>query len=1332
MIPQRVAIIFDNQTRPETTGFYCRRALAKLTNVEHFLPGELATLSDKEFDLYLRIDDGLDYPLPSYCRPALWWAIDTHLQLEQTRSRAAEFDRIYVAQKDGAESLQPHFDLPVEWLPLAADPEIHRPYPVEKQFDWCFVGNLFEGPRAELVQRLQQTFPRTFVGNKYFEEMAQTYSASQLIFNRSLRNDVNMRVFEALSCGGLLLTNDLTDNGQAELFQDGVHLATYQDCEELIDKAAFYLQRQSLCQSIGQRGREAILAHHTYEHRMQTLLAAAEQLCSSTQVSVPTSIARPTKHTPKKDSSYFQHTRPEILEKIPPSARRVLDIGCGSGRLGAALKARQPVTVLGMEREASAAAQAREVLDEVIEGDVEQLNITIPEQSLDAVICGDILEHLREPERLLRQVQGWLKQDGLLIASIPNVRHHSVIRSLLAGNWTYESAGLLDQDHVRFFTRREIEKLCYRCGFELTTLESLFGPGDQQQSPSSGVVDLGNVQLHGLGQEDAQEFYTYQYLLTGTPRSSSAYGLTSIVIVTYNQWEYTRLCVESIQAKTDQPYEFIFVDNASSDGTPQYLQQLPNAQVILNPENRGFPAAVNQGIALASGEHILLLNNDTIVTTGWLDRLLEAMHRDFQVGLVGPCSNQVSGRQCIEAQYDSLSDLDGFAWDWTRAHRGQWEETDRLIGFCLLIRRAVIDQIGHFDERFGIGCFEDDDYTRRAREAGYRTMIAWDSFVHHFGGRTFLGSGVDFAALMQKNQQLYEEKWSSGTQPGQSQEPTNHPVQVNPTTATASFRFSVTDGGLRLIPETIRLSLCMIVRDNENTIGEALQSIRPWVDEMVVVDTGSKDRTPEIVQSFGARLFHFPWCDSFAEARNVSLEHARGEWIFWMDSDDTISEDNGRQLRALLDQPRSASTFGYVVSVHCPSSDQQDPEGYTRVTHVKLFPNRPDLRFEHRIHEQILPAILRAGGQVEHTELFVTHSGYDNSPEGQKRKLARDLRLLTLELDEQPDHPFALFNLGMTYTHEHRYTEALPYLKRCLEVSVPKSSHLRKAYAFLYLCYKHTGNADNAWEVCQQGLEQFPLDAELRFYQAQWLQEAGRLAEAEQGYQDILARLESQHYTSVNQGISGHLTRHNLAVVYQSQGKFTEAESQWRWITQHQPRYRLGWYGLGECLLLLGKTESLRQLAQGLLDQPQLAVVGKLLLSDLARTTHNTKQARELLEQAHREAPEDLEVLERWCRFLFEEGTPQEAKPALQQLLQYDPDNAAGWHNLGTVYLQLNNPSEAIEAYQRSLKVRPKSAITWSQLGQAFQAIGEVQQANAALQKAQQYQSDPKQSAVSW
>jgi len=197
------------------------------------------------------------------------------------------------------------------------------------------------------------------------------------------------------------------------------------------------------------------------------------------------------------------------LALIPDSARRVLDIGCGAGRLGDALKARQQAEVWGVERSDQAAELARQKLDQVVVGDVETLDVDFEPATFDAIVCGDVLEHLREPERLLRRARDWLAPEGCLVASIPNVRHHSVVCSLLQGNWTYESAGLLDRTHLRFFTRREIEKLFVRAGFAIEGMWSIKAPGDDAAGRNgTRAVRLSRLAINRLSEQDAAEFYT--------------------------------------------------------------------------------------------------------------------------------------------------------------------------------------------------------------------------------------------------------------------------------------------------------------------------------------------------------------------------------------------------------------------------------------------------------------------------------------------------------------------------------------------------------------------------------------------------------------------------------------------------------------------------------------------------------------------------------------------------------------------------------------------------------------------------------------------------------
>ena len=148
MTLSRVAVIFDNKAHPDTTGVYCRRALGQLVNVEHFLPTELSQIPRQGFDLYLQIDDGLEYHLPKDLHPCAWWAIDTHLQLPWYLTKGRDFDFVFTAQRDGAAQLQQGGIATATWLPLACDPQLHCRFEVENLYDFCFVGHLFPGPRG--------------------------------------------------------------------------------------------------------------------------------------------------------------------------------------------------------------------------------------------------------------------------------------------------------------------------------------------------------------------------------------------------------------------------------------------------------------------------------------------------------------------------------------------------------------------------------------------------------------------------------------------------------------------------------------------------------------------------------------------------------------------------------------------------------------------------------------------------------------------------------------------------------------------------------------------------------------------------------------------------------------------------------------------------------------------------------------------------------------------------------------------------------------------------------------------------------------------------------
>ena len=929
---RRVALIFDDRMRPDTTGVYARLALEKLVEVVHFQPSQREEIPTSGFDLYLSIDDDTDHRLPDRLRPLAYWAIDTHRGFRARLERARRCDAVFAAQRDGAERLKAAGLDTSTWLPLACDPGVHRRHDVPKRFDFGFVGNLSPGLRNDLLGQLRERFPNHFIGNAYFEKMAEIYSACRVVFNRSIGDDINMRVFEAVASGSLLVTNDLAANGQEDLFRDGEHLVTYRDGDELLEKVAYYLEREDEREAIAAAGRAEALARHTYRHRMEKLLAECEKVI---------------------------------------------------GRQSVAVNADRP---------GSSSTQALSV-------------------------------------------------------------------------------------------------------------------GKPPSLPASG-------------------------------------GLTSVIVPCFNQLEFTRQCIASLVKHTRaRPWELIVVDNGSTDGTGSYLKGVQDVSpvpvtIVSNTRNLGYPAAINQGLREARGEFLVLLNNDAVVTDGWLDQLSALCSADCDppVGLTGPMSNYATPPQLIEGvPYRDMGEMHLYAARWKAENRGKWQTVPKLSGFCVLMTRAVYDAVGGLDERFGLGFFDDDDLAERARRAGFQLAVARDLFVHHFGSQTFVGAKIDTEALLRENEARFSAKWGDSVPKGKR-------------VALSSF---ATEATRRPVGERPSVSLTMIVKNEESNLPACLGSVHDLFDEVVVVDTGSTDRTVEIARGFGAKVFEFPWVDDFSAARNVALENATGDYAFWLDADDVIDAPQRARLQSLLDGLSAGDDAAYVVKCSC-DPDNNGGGGQTVVDHIRLFPLRDGIRWEYRVHEQILPSLRRANIPVRWTDVTVRHTGYTD-PDLRDRKLERDVGILRRELEDRPDDPFVLFNLGSIAVERKDWTGALVDLERSLASSAPTDSITRKLYALIARSRQMLGDLDGALRTCGEGLAVDPEDAELLFRRGILHRHRGELAEAESNWRRILGLRRPEQFCSVDEGIYGHLTLRNLAMLAEDRGDRAEASRLWTAVLDKCP-----------------------------------------------------------------------------------------------------------------------------------------------------------------------------------
>ena len=284
----RLALVFD-KVREDTLGVYVERACRELgISYEHFWTQHAGTIPSG-YDLYLRVDHG-DYhhDLPDHLRPRAFYAADTHLPKSWKRIRrlARRYDLVCCVHRNAAESLPNG-----AWVPVACDPQLHGMRPLPKRWDVAFVGTEGGVPRKFYLQALHERYPSSFIGHAPHTQLGTIYSQAKIGFNYSIRDDVNMRIFEILSSGTLLVTNRLNHDDLKRLgFRDREHLLTYRSPRELFALIDDSLRREDEREAIARRGMAEAQQHHTYVHRLQQILQLAEARIGVRLMSTPASV----------------------------------------------------------------------------------------------------------------------------------------------------------------------------------------------------------------------------------------------------------------------------------------------------------------------------------------------------------------------------------------------------------------------------------------------------------------------------------------------------------------------------------------------------------------------------------------------------------------------------------------------------------------------------------------------------------------------------------------------------------------------------------------------------------------------------------------------------------------------------------------------------------------------------------------------------------------------------------------------------------------------------------------------------------------------------------
>ncbi|HEY4347353.1 MAG TPA: glycosyltransferase [Gaiellaceae bacterium] len=416
------------------------------------------------------------------------------------------------------------------------------------------------------------------------------------------------------------------------------------------------------------------------------------------------------------------------------------------------------------------------------------------------------------------------------------------------------------------------------------------------------------------------------------------------------------------------------------------------------------------------------------------------------------------------------------------------------------------------------------------------------------------------------------------------------------------------------------MSLVMIVKNEEEMLPGCLEAVQDAVDEIVIVDTGSTDRTVEIAESFGAKVIDFPWNGSFSDARNCSIDNATCDWILYLDADEHLVHEDAKLLRRLTG--RTWREAFYLVETNYTGGDDSG----SSVAHLALrvFKRKPDYRFEGRIHEQktqAMPTYLSE--RFETTEIRIRHYGYLKSRINMKEKSRRNIELLEVEARETPG-PFVDFNLGSEYMALGDFSKARQYLDRGWDILRREEGWNGRGYAPMLATRvvqsrREDGDIDAAREAIDEALKLFPDNTELVLQASMCAKEDGDLTLAARLAERCLEMGDAPARYSATVGCGTYLARCLLAQVRTAQDRHTDAEQLYREALAESPEFVAPVLTLAASMLSRGVSP----------DEVRLAVPA------------NGPSARLLLATA-----------------LYESGHPEEAEADFRDVLARQPDHS--------------------------------------------------------------------------
>lgn len=481
-----------------------------------------------------------------------------------------------------------------------------------------------------------------------------------------------------------------------------------------------------------------------------------------------------------------------------------------------------------------------------------------------------------------------------------------------------------------------------------------------------------------------------------------------------------------------------------------------------------------------------------------------------------------------------------------------------------------------------------------------------------------------------------------------------------------------------------KISLCMIVRDEEGNLAGCLLPVKDVFDEIVVVDTGSQDKTTEIARRLGAKVHQFPWEDDFAEARNVSLQYATGDWIFWMDADDRLARGEAIKLKRLA---KSSPPDSYFLCRVVSTENGMKTEFFQ----LRLFPKLPGVRFENPVHEQVCYSLDRLGLKPKVTSIRINHLGYSN-PEEYTRKVERNLKILQMQVEKSPQDISIRYQLATNYNAKGMIKEAMRELETLLEIAQTNSDFpqiTKMAHIILGNDYRKLGKFNLALQQYQKAEDIDPKDGLPNYCLGELFYKLGKTTKAQKNFEQVKKKGIKLGLASIPLEELRYFTSFYLAKCYEGNGKGQKASREYENALQIKPDSLPVLRALGELCLRKGNyieaQRSYEKLASLGSNSPtdyfDLGMT-KIFLDDL-------QGAEKALKKAIKLAPNFSEAHSRLAFVYTKGGKFHQAEASYKRLLQINPHQVEALASLGYLYLSSNDYPKAKKQFLHVKKLTP-------------------------------------------